>query len=190
MGEYLMIYLLQSAEDYPQDFIAEYDKGKSPDRFIFTDGKFIDKLESSIIFHLNKPKGVIFKIDYICNQASVPLASPRMASILEDNFNNDVQLLDTVIKTRDGIIDTCQLVNAIHNVKAINHEISDYEFVPNTKEIMYFTHLAYNDDCLNGFDMARDIEYDVNLIVSQKVKDVFEKAKLFGYGIYSPEDTI
>ena len=185
-----MVYLLESTEDYPQDCIAEYDKEISPNRFIFTDGAFIDKLESPIIFKLDKPKDIILDIDYICNQASVPLVSPQMAYILETNFKNDIQLLNTIINAKDAIIESYKLVNIVHRVKAINHELSDYEFVPNTKEIMYFNKLVYHEDCLNGYDMARDEEYDVNLIISQNTKNILEKSKLFGFGIFNPEDTI
>lgn len=185
-----MVYILQSAEDFPQDCIAEYDKGKSPDRFIFTNGEILDTLELPIVFNVFKPIDIILKIDYICNQTSVPLVSPQMASLLEANFKYDIQFFDTIINVQDDIIDTYKLVNIIHSVKAINHKLSDYELVPGTKEILYFNSLTYNNDCLNGFDMARDEEYDVNLIVSQKVKDVFEQSKLVGYGIFSPEETI
>jgi hypothetical protein len=185
---YNMVYIWQSAENFPSRLIAEYDRKKSPDRFLFKKGIFFEKIDPPI-FNLKAKISKIRRFDHISNQSLIPLISCKMAKCLLDNFSDDIQLIDTLINCEDGVIDDYKLVNSIHKVKAINHDVSECKY-DEDGWLWAFDYLEYYSDCLGAYNVARDEEYLGNLIVSEKVKNIFESNKFIGYGLYTPNDTI
>ena len=183
-----MVYIWQSAEDYPQSSIAEYDRLTSPDRFIFKEGKIVS-VDKKPNFKVGKKINEIRKMDHVCNQTLVPLVSSRLSNCLINYFSKDIQLFKANIICIDGLIDDYFLVNVTHCVHAINHEKSKCKY-DEDNWLWGFDHLEYFPDCLGEYDIARDIEYHGNLIVSERVKELFEENNFTGYGLYSPNETI
>ena len=54
--------------------------------------------------------------------------------------------------------------------------------------ISSFDYLTYKADCMGEHYLARDEEYKGNLLVSDKIKSIFDKECISGLWLVRPED--
>ena len=99
-----------------------------------------------------------------------------MKNILEQVAPNEVQFFPAKAMCSDGELEGYSFLNVTTEIIGIDQEKSIY-----TKELSYgFTYLTYKPGCLEEHPLARDKEYHGNLLVSEKLKAIFDKEKITG----------
>jgi len=75
-------------------------------------------------------------------------------------------------------------------VSGICHQESDYAMITGTSAIRSFRRLAYRSDALQNHHIAREKEYEPFLLVSETVKELFEKNKIKAVDFVKPSDAV
>lgn len=185
-----MIYLWKILDDYPENLIGEYDREKSPDRFLFKKGELLPSIIDIPVFHFKATLPKLKGFDDLANNALVPLISDQLADFLFKLCPKDIQLIDTVVYANKEKTLEYKLLNAVNKVSGIDHNASEYLTVPGTKQIMKFKKLKYKEDCLGDLYIARDAEYLSNLIISKTLRDELRAFGAKNLGLYRPEETV
>ena len=183
-----MVYLWKIPDEYPEKLIGEYDRDKSPDRFIYKKGEILSSELAKPVIKFDASARELRELDDLANNAMVPVISERLAAVLWKTVPEDIQLIDVIIKAKDGELEGYKILNVICKVVGIDKEQSKFTLIPGTDQIMSFRSLKYRDDCLKGHHLARDAEYSSNLIVSQELAQRLMGMKLIGVGLYLPEN--
>ena len=121
------------------------------------------------------------KYDCIDNNGTSPLVNEKVMELLLSLAPDDVQFFDAEIRCKDGILNNYKLVNITHTIQGIDHEKS----VPGA---LGFKYLTYKPGCMGKHKLARDEEYLGNILVTEGIKQAFEKEKITGVGLVRPED--
>jgi|SRR5690606_24158497 len=183
-----MVYLWKIPDDYPEKLIGDYDRENSPDRFIFKKGEMLPSDLAKPVIKFDASVQELIELDDLANNAMVPVISERLAAVLAGWATEDIQLVDVVIKAKDGDLEGYKILNIVSKVFGIDKEQSKFTLVPGTDQIMSFRSLKYKDDCLKGHHLARDAEYSSNLMVSQALAERLMEMELKGVGLYLPEN--
>lgn len=195
-----MIYLWEFPESVLNKEIGEYDRGCSPDRFLLKTGRRLDSKEFSPIpiVDFEVPKKRLLKFDCLANNAMIPLVNERVRGILEKIAPHEVQFFPAIARCADGELEGYSFLNVTVEIVGIDHEKSIYSHLqtidPVTKKkivldvITSFTYLTYQSGCMGEHPLARDKEYHGNLLISEKLKILFDKEKITGLWAVRPED--
>lgn len=183
-----MVYLWEIPDEYPEKLIGEYDRENSPDRFIFKKGEMLSSDLAKPVIKFDASVQDLRELDDLANNAMVPVIGERLAAVLRGSAPEDIQLIDVIIKAKDGELEGYKILNVVSKVVGIDKEQSKFTLVPGTDQIMSFRSLKYKEDCLKGHHLARDAEYGSNLIVSQELAQRLLVMKLKGLGLYLPEN--
>ena len=180
-----MVYLWTIPDDYPEDLIGTYDRSRSPDRFLLKQGKPLHPV-ADVYVRFDAKASDLRELDDLATNAMVPLVSTRVAEVLVRVAAGQIQLIPTKIITSDAEMTDYSIVVATSLVQGIDHDSSQYVFVPGTSSIMKFTKLRYKQDCLGVLHIARDAEYLSNLLVSDVLRNALESLDPQGMGLYEP----
>ena len=183
-----MIYLWRIPKNSPNSLIGEYDKRCSPDRFLFFKGKRIGECNPLPSFTFAAEPNVLKKYDVLPNSTMVPLVSERIAKILTREAENDVELIPSIVNSRDEHLPGYSLVNILPRVASVDHFASKFVFIPGTEQIMKFIRLSLKLNALGSHQLAREIEYNAFILVSEDLKTLFESAEATGCEFISPEE--
>jgi hypothetical protein len=141
------------------------------------------------IFIVEVTKARIQKVyDRIPNSALLPLVNQKVVDLLLKIAPDEVQFFDTEIRCKDGVLKNYKIVNVIHTIKGIDHEKSVYDTMANCDAIGGFKYLTYLPGCMGNRKIARDEEYMGNILVTEEIKQAFEKEKIKGACFFRPED--
>jgi len=182
-----MTYLWEIPDDYPEKFLGEYLQDESPDCFLFFQGKHLLPDVGLPNFRFKVSSRALQKYDVLSNSTAIPLVSERLANVLKQLAQEDVQLLPANIQTSDGAMLGYQLVNVLNLVPGIDYGQSDFIYFHGTKRIMKFNRLGLRPEALGDRHLARDEEYKSFLIVSDTLKRTFESKGFKGCGIVGAE---
>lgn len=182
-----MIYLWRIPNEYPESLIGEYDKERSPDRFLYFQGKRIGNSKDAPTFTFEGEPAVLGKYDVLPNSAMVPLVSERVAQILARVCRNDVELIKASVYAGRGILSGFRLVNVLPRVTSVDHCGSSYVCIPGTKQIMKFNRLKLKPDAMGVHHVARESEFNSLILVSQTLKQVFDSEQVTGHAFVPPE---
>ncbi|WP_131777829.1 imm11 family protein [Legionella fairfieldensis] len=185
-----MIYLWQKPKNCTNKLIAEYDREHSPDRFLFLDGVRLanEKVDKKIVFIHEMLQAKISGYDCIPNNSSSPLVNQKIVDLLLELAPADVQFFDTEVHCKDGILTNYKLLNVTSTIVGIDHEKSIYTKMAQADAIAGFRYLTYRPGCMGNHKIARDEEYKSHLLVSEEIKQVFEKEKIKGIWFIKAED--
>ncbi len=186
-----MIYLWEKHRGCSNRIIAAYNRELSPDRFLFLDGVRLVSgiINRTIIFEQKATQAEILKYDCMPNNSGSPLLNERIVDILLDLAPDEVQLFDTEVRCKDGILTGYKLLNATCTIVGIDHEKSIYTMMQQAPEaILGFTYLTYKPGCMGNHKLARDKEYLSNFLVTEGVKKAFEQEKIKGVWFARPEE--
>lgn len=176
-------------EEFPEELIGTYDRGRSPDRFEYRKGEPVHGVVATPVFVYPARLEDLEVWDVLPNDAQLPLVSPRVVAVLRSEAAADCQLLDAVVEHRDGAAkDGWKLLNVTTAVQAIDHETSEYSLVPGTKQILAFRKLRYRPDALGQVKIARDAEYKSHLLVSPTLAAVLVGAGVRGLALVRAEE--
>lgn len=117
-------------------------------------------IESYGIVWINTPVNVLF--------------SPKAMKIIEALCPEQVQVFDTVIECKDGVVDTYKALNILNEV-----DVSDPEKSVMSKVIGY-NKCVFKDLSIEPIHIAQDAKFHPAIIISATLKEAFEKAKIKG----------
>ncbi len=185
-----MIYLWEMPKNCTNKLIAEYDREKSPDRFLFLDGVRVarEKVSKKLIFEHEMLKDKIIGYDCIPNNSSSPLVNQKIVDLLLQLAPDDVQFFDAEVHCKDGFLTGYKLLNVTSTFIGIDHEKSIYTTLAGMAGIFGFKYLTYKPGCMGNHKIARDKEYLGNLLVTEEIKKAFEKEKIKGIWFIRAED--
>jgi hypothetical protein len=186
-----MIYSWKTPERYPNRLIAAYNEEISMDRFIFRRGTQLksEQIDKPIIFDLRVKQTDIIKYDCIPNNSSSPLVNQKVVGLLLRLTHDDVQFFDTEVRCKDGILTEYKLLNVTSTIIGIDHDKSICQMMKNSPSVILgFKYVTYKSGCMGSHKIARDAEYLGNLLVSEEIKQVFEKEKIKGVWLVRPEE--
>lgn len=185
-----MLYLWEMPRNCKQKAIAEYDENLSTDRFLFRQGIKLDsqKINKRIIFHHNLPKNTVNELDSIPNNSASPLVNQKVVDILLKLAPEDVQFFDSEIRCNDGIVMDYKLLNLTSKITGIDYEKSICEYIKEIEGPIGFKYLTYKPGCMGSHKLARDAEYLGNLLITDEIKQFFEKEQIKGVWFAKPEE--
>lgn len=180
-----MIYLWESPEKVLNKEIGEYDRTCSPDRFLLRASRKLELNEFSPMptVHFKIPQQRALKFDCLANGAMIPLINKRVQEILKEVAPNEVQFFPAKVLCPDGELAGCSFLNVTVEIEGIDHEKTVYD-----QSGYGFHYLTYTKGCMGEHPLARDKEYHSNLLVSEKLKIIFEQEKITGVWFVRPEE--
>lgn len=180
-----MIYLWKSPDSILNKEIGEYDTDRSPDRFLLIESRMLSSEEFSAVPVVNFeiPKARALKFDCLVNNTRVPLINERVQEILEEIAPNEVQFFPARVICVDGELEGYSFLNVTVEIEGIDKEKTIW-----TKSMCGFHYLTYKKGCMGAHPLARDKEYHSNLLVSEKLKIIFDKEKIKGVWLVPPEE--
>jgi hypothetical protein len=121
------------------------------------------------------------RFDCLPNNYSSPLINQKIVDILAELAPNDVQFFDTEVRCQGEILPDYKILNIASVIKGIDHRKS----IPNS---IGFNYLTYIPGCMGKHKITRDDEYIGNILVTEEIKQAFEKAKIKGVRFVRPEE--
>lgn len=176
-------------DEYPESLIGEYEKSNPLDRFALKKGTSVSNSNVLVTITFSVTSDNLEAYDDLANNAMVPLVSARLAQFLKAEAANDIELIDTLIKTKDGSIDSYKLVNVCSRIDGIDKAASTYICVPGTDQIMKFKSVVLKGHSFLGErHLARESSFSSFLHVSASLSEKLEQMKFRGVGLYSVND--
>lgn len=183
-----MTYLWSIPDDYPEKLIGFYDINRSPDRFLFRKGCFINEKLDKIFVTVGANKAAVRKYNDFQNSSGLPLVDSKVRVLLDEIAEFEVQYFDAVIECKDGVIEDYKIVNVTHAVPAIDHNSSQYDLIEGSDAVLGFKHLVLKPNCLGTHAIARNQEYQPHILLSQQLFDAFKKHKITGVELITTEE--
>ena len=187
-----MIYIWVFPEETKNKEIGVYLDKLSPDRFLLMESRPLldNEFQSIPNIEFEVTKNQMRKFDCLSNNTLVPLVNQRVRLLLENVASTDVQFLPAKLLCSDGELDGYFFVNVISKVAAVDYDKSDIMLikVPDTEDLNLMNHPVYKPNALGEHLLARDQDHDSDILVSPKIKELFERHKITGAWIARPED--
>lgn len=117
--------------------------------------------------------------DVLFTTAYLVLFSPKALSVLNEVCLEQIQVLDTVIHCKDGVVDTYKAINILHAVDVSDPEKSKYKYF-DEGEVRGYKRFILKDQPMEPIHIARDLKFTPKIIISATLKEAFEKAKIKG----------
>jgi len=185
-----MIYKWTLPEYVANKEIAAYDDQLSPNRFLFMQGRKLQtgELNAKPIFNIKVSREQIQKYDCIPGNIRAPIVNKKIVDVLSTIAPGDVQFIDIEVRCKDGVLSNYKMLNVTSLIKGIDHDRSIYTKMKNADAILRFKYLTYKSGCMGSHKLARDEEYEPNLLATEEIKAAFEKENITGIWFVRPED--
>src|SRR6266516_2382717 len=128
----VMVFLWTIPDEYPQELIGKYLRDRSPDRFLFRKGEELPMPVGVPQFEFDAPLTDLRSFDVLPNSTQIPLVASNVAGLLLALCAGDIQLIEADVVARGQKLEGFKLVNVTHLVSCIDHNGSDYSFIPAT----------------------------------------------------------
>ena len=122
------------------------------------------------------------------NNVASPLLNKRVVSFLETIAPEDVQFFPAKVICKDGELEGYQFLNVTSTIVGIDHEKSVYTKMKLLDAIGDIKYLTYKPGCMDNHKIARDAEYLSNILVTEEIKQAFERENITGVVFVRPED--
>lgn len=182
-----MPLIWDTPDSYPERAIGEYDRACSPDRFLFREGRPLGDLPPATI-RFGVRADQLRKFDCLAHSGMVPLVSQRVSAVLSRVCPKDVQLFPAVVCVADGGLDGYSLVNATHEVAAVDYADSSFVPIPGTNAVMKFNRLRHRPGVFQGIHIARERDYHSHLLISEFLADELLHLGATGLHFTHPEE--
>ncbi|MBI0069006.1 MULTISPECIES: hypothetical protein [unclassified Snodgrassella] len=171
-----MIYKLRCGDVYPDSYWFHF-KSEEISRVDLIECQEI-YLKKPLIFTLNKKisKKRLLSYDYYLSDGP-GFISPRLVALLENNegFLKEVQLLDATVIINGQNHYGFKVFNPLHFLSCIDIDKSESQCLlagtPN--EIRIFNNIVFRQDITEDFWMARCLEDEVCIVISDKLRQLF-----------------
>lgn len=174
-----MIWIWSIPDNWPNKRIGEYIKDSGTDRFVFRETKLLDINEiicPKVIFECDEKylKGVL------PNNASLLIVSSKVLEIVNSICPHDFQTLEANVYIMDKKIEGYFMLNILNAVEIIDKEKSIFQKFRGTDSIMGFDKIVYKRNDLLEHNLVRNADYRSHVLVSDRLKEAFEKSKIKG----------
>ena len=85
-----MTYIWQIPDDHPEEMIAEYDRKRSPDRFLFRMAQPLPADVGPAYLSIKREMTEVLSWDCIPNTTMLPLVNPDLAHLLTEHAGKDM----------------------------------------------------------------------------------------------------
>ena len=183
-------YELKGPSNYPNSHIGVF-LGPMDQHEKVYDFMGVKELDESYDYHLRfgveTTEKIIRKYDSI--QINTPISflfSEKIISILQELCPDQIQVFDTVIECKDGIITDYKAVNILNEIDVSDPEKSKYEkytkdLDPNESIAGYRRGgFVMKEEMLEPIHIGRDKYSHATIIISSTLKEALEKAKVKG----------
>jgi len=181
-------YLWKPADNYPNTRIGVYNKKESIDEYEFFRGNCVHKINPKIIIDFECPKEYIEKYGSIYTTAGSPVVREDVLGLCNDLLKDQIQIFDVELRTKNGVLKNYKLVNILNLVEGIDLEHSICKYLTDEKTILGFKYLVLKGNCLGDLHIARLKETKSLILVSEALKERFEKNKVKGVRFPTPEE--
>ena len=187
-----MTYVWVFPEEVTNKQTGEYLREVSPDYLLLTDGRFLPEKEFQPIpkveFEISAKQ--VQQFDCLANNSGIPIVNQRLRLLLENIASNDVQFLPVTVLCTDRELANYFFVNVTIHVDAVDKEKSKISIikVPDADDVEIMKKPVYKPNALGEHLFARDREFEMQLLASEKIKTLFEKHKITGAWIVSPQE--
>jgi hypothetical protein len=163
---------------YPQKMYAVY-KGEGPqlNTMDFMQVKELDlEKDYDLVFVTPSTEKEVRRYDFILTNSCMNiLLNEKIISLLQELCPEQIQMFDTVIECKDGVITDYKAVNILNEVDVVDLSKSKKSSVSG-----YLKYCLRADDCMGEIHIGRDKSFKPKIIISSTLKEALEKAKVKG----------
>jgi hypothetical protein len=190
------LYLWRWPTSFPDKWVGAYHFESLEDEtfgYSFLSGKELDPKTIKLVPRVNfeAKKEHLLGYDCLPNNSGGPLVNKKMIELLREIAPSDVQFFPAQIMCLDGELEGYFFLNVTHLMQGIDHDQSIYSMLdlPDGAKIIYTVRkLALKPGCMKGHDLGRDQDLKTDLLVSQKIYDAFQAAKIKGVRLVTPDE--
>lgn len=171
-----MIWIWDEPKTLPEKRVGEYLKDTGTDRFEFRKAIKLDPnqvIVPKVIFRCNEK----YLYDILPNSAFLIIVSGKVLNILRNICPEDFQVFEANVFVDEKRVENYYLINVLNEVEVIDRDKSVFKLIADTNAIRKFEKIVYKTDNLLGHDIARNADYHSHVLVSDRLKEAFEKAK-------------
>ena len=174
------------ADKYPRDSYPIYDDSNDTiDKTLdFMACKLLDPSEEYFLKFKTRAKLENFKkLDIVFTNAFMSiLLNKKIISILQEVCPDQIQVFDTVIECKDGVITDYKAVNILNEVDVSDPEKRKFYYLTNGTSIAGYDNRGFvmKEEMLEPVHIGRDKYSHATIIISSTLKEALEKAKVKG----------
>jgi hypothetical protein len=174
-----MIWLWRNPNTLAQTRMGEYIKDSGTDAYDLIDGIVIEpsKVDApKVVFRCDEK----YLTDVLPNSVSLLIVSEKVLAILKEMCPVDFQSFDANIYVKEKKIDGYYLLNVTNKVEIIDKTKSIFTLMKHSNTILRFEKIVYKVDELIDHDIVRNADYLPHVLVSDRLKEAFKRAKIKG----------
>jgi len=143
-----------------------------------------DKIVSPVInFKCDKK----YMYDVLPNNGGIPVVSKKVLELLLEKYADDFQYFKADIKNEGNDVSGYYILNVINKLNVIDMEkskYSTYAFMGLQDRVSNIEYIAYKWKDLGRYGLARNADYMRDVLVDDKVKELFIKNNIKGVDFY------
>lgn len=174
-----MIWIWRIPNEWSNKRIGTVLKNTGTDRFEFLKGKTLDENSTvcpNIVFDCKEE----FLFDVLPNNGALLIVSKRVLDIMEDLCKCDYQVFEANVFVGKNKVNGYYLLNILNLVEILDKARSVFTTIKNSNAILKFKKIVYKEEDLVNHSIARNADYLQHVVVSEELKEVFEKEKIKG----------
>jgi hypothetical protein len=174
-----MIWLWRNPRNITQKRLGQYVKDSGTDRFEFLEAKKLPidgTVAPKVQFECDKK----FATDILPNGSGLIIVSQKVLRVMQEICRDDFQHINANVFFKNEQLDDYFLINILSKVDILDKEMSSFTLIKGTTEIMNIEKIVYSTNELNVCDIARNKDYLSHVLVSEKLKNVFEHERFQG----------
>jgi hypothetical protein len=180
-------FILRGPDRYPNSYIGEYlGDPMQVEVYDFMRTKLLDLTHDyNLRFEVLTTKDKICKYDLV--QVNTPhnyLFSTKAMEILTALCPDQIQIFNTLIECKDGIITEYKAINILNKIEIADLDRCVFNYFTDG-EIRGYKKWVFKNYSMGRLHIARDKIFEPAIIISATLKEAFEKAKIKGCQYWS-----
>jgi hypothetical protein len=145
----------------------------------------VKPIDSNEVYYLEyrvdaKMRG-LKQYDVLFTTAYLELYSHKAIKIMQEICPDQIQVFDTVIECKDGVVDTYKAINILNAIDVSDPEKSKYKYFEDGHPFGYERGgCVIKKEPMEPIHIARDKRSSATILISATLKEAFEKAKIKG----------
>lgn len=180
-----MIWHWRIPDYYPNKRIGNYETIKL-DKFIFQECKYINGLTEKPIVKFNCKKEFLY--DVLPNDKMLIIVSDKVKKLLMDHCEDNIQFIDVDIIVENEVLNNYFIVNILNQIDILDIKKSVFKNLLNTNAILSFRKIIYTKEDIMPFHIARNKDYHPHVLVSNELKEIFDKYKIKGVSFKTADE--
>ncbi|MCB2343288.1 imm11 family protein [Clostridium estertheticum] len=174
-----MIYKWEIPNIWPNKRIGMIIKGTGTDRFEFRKCELLSEDNTicpNIVFECREK----FLFDVLPNSGLLLIVSKRVLDIMNNFCEGDFQQFKANIFVGEKEIEGYYLLNILNKIEILDKEKSIFTTILDTDAILNLKKAVYKYEDLLGRHIVRNADCLSHILVTEKLKEIFEKEKIKG----------